>query len=128
MPRKQVHNNGHAQQPPPNLQFLSWTGKNYKKQFKEALQNAQGTYPSLYLHRVKGEGLSAEYYVASDHTRLVLQQWFKYENKDSTCASIKQKITTLRVAWTAFILNPNQHVEDMQVEVPQWNAVRARKH
>jgi hypothetical protein len=58
---------------------------------------------------VKGHGKTAEYYCASDVTKLNTTQWFAHVGKDPDKMTVKKRIKTLLQTWKEYRKNPMQH-------------------
>ena len=65
---------------------------------------------NMYNHRIKGEGVTAEYLCASDLTKSSVKKWLLYEKKDMSVTLVKSRIAVLRRDWILFMKDPAAYV------------------
>ena len=93
--------------------YFNRTGKQFKKHFFEGISDARKAHHDQFNYRLAGEGLTAEYLCASDQTKQVLTKWLKYDGVETSPARVRCMLRILRDTWTAFMKDPELHVQNL---------------
>ena len=137
-----------AHRKPSGMPGTQPTGRDYKKRFIRGVENSRKKVHQLYNHRVRGKGVTAEYYCASEITKIEIGKFFKYEGKESNAKDVAARVKVLRESWVECMKDPDKYVEHLlEVSdscafrritlstlrvllqtVPTWNVARARRH
>ena len=88
-----------------------YTGRNYKERFQTGLKNGRSNLFDVYNYKVNGDGKTAEYYCASEITKISTTQWFIHVEKQPDKRSITARMKTLLTTWKEFRKSPQRHFE-----------------